>query len=139
MREIDADKFRLIVTKGVNLHVSVLELPTTVLGNEKAIETVIMNLLLNAAQATPAGGHVWGRVEGSAQRPGVRMVIDDTGPGIGEAARNRIFEPFFSGRDSTGLGLTVCRTIMERHGGHLWIDDTYELGTRFIAEFPRIG
>ena len=124
------------MTEGVQL---VLEVGTelgTVSGNEKAIETVMMNLLLNAVQATPAGGSVRASVLGSPGRPLVRLVVEDTGPGIPSSIRNRVFEPFFTGKDGTGLGLTVCRTIMDRHGGRLWIDDSYVGGTRFVADFP---
>ncbi len=124
------------VTKGLCLSVETNGVAEPVPGNEKAIETVVMNLLLNAAQATPAGGTVRVLVSGDAPGPFVRLMVEDTGPGIPEGLRGRVFEPFFTGGAGTGLGLTVCRTIMERHAGKLWIDDSYSGGTRFVAEFP---
>jgi PAS domain S-box-containing protein len=127
------------VSNGVRLELEVRGSPVAVPGNEKAIETVAMNLLMNAAQATPPGGRVGAVVVGPTEGPFVRLVVEDTGPGIPASLGSRVFEPFFSGRDSTGLGLTVCRTIMERHGGRLWIDDAYTNGTRFVAEFAVHG
>jgi two-component system sensor kinase FixL len=83
------------------------------------IELVLRNLLSNAAEALQAGG----RVRVRAQRYGqahLRLVIEDEGPGISAEARERVFEPFVSGKPSgMGLGLAISRAIAEAHGGSL--------------------
>jgi len=130
-----ADNF---VSSGVKLDLDTSESVPTVPGNEQALETVAVNLLLNAVQATPAGGTVRASVTTAYDGAFVRLVVEDTGVGIPQEVRSRVFEPFFTtkGAGGTGLGLAVCRTIMERHGGRLWIDDEYTSGTRFVADAP---
>jgi PAS domain S-box-containing protein len=85
---------------------------------------VFSNVLINALEASPAGGHVklhvtWAREWNGAGRKGVRVVIADTGPGIRPEHRQRIFEPFFTtkGDKGTGLGLWVTQGIVHKHGG----------------------
>ena len=86
-----------------------------------------MNLLLNAADATPPGGSVRLTVRSSADREAAEIEVCDTGPGVPAGLRERVFEPFFTTKEAgrgTGLGLTVCRSIIDRHRG------TITLGTR---------
>lgn len=103
----------------------------------KAIETVLVNLLLNAADATPAGGTVSLRLQ--ARGGGVECEVSDTGPGIPLAQRERVFEPFYTTKGAgrgTGLGLAVCRTIVDRHRGAIRIDDAPGGGCRIIVSLP---
>jgi two-component system, LuxR family, sensor kinase FixL len=83
------------------------------------VELVLRNLIANAAEALQAGG----RVRIRAQRHGaahMRLVVEDEGPGISAEARERVFEPFVSGKPSgMGLGLAISRAIAEAHGGSL--------------------
>ena len=78
---------------------------------------VAVNLVLNACEAQPGEGEV----QVSARREGPLAVAEvaDRGPGVPDADRQRIFEPFFSTKDSTGLGLSVCHSIVKQHGGDL--------------------
>jgi signal transduction histidine kinase len=91
--------------------------PLVVKGSPIMIGQVATNLILNACEAQPEGGEV----AVVARREGERVVaeVQDRGPGVPEAARQRIFEPFFSTKDSTGLGLSVCHSIVRDHGGDL--------------------
>jgi C4-dicarboxylate-specific signal transduction histidine kinase len=93
------------------------EKPLAVQGSPIMLGQVAVNLMLNACEAQPNGGEV----AVSARREGGRVVADvaDRGPGVPEAERQRIFEPFFSTKDSTGLGLSVCHSIVREHGGEL--------------------
>jgi len=130
------------LTKGVALSYRIDEVPL-IEGNEKAMEAVLFNLLTNAVQATPAGGAVRVNVGFDQSRDRLRVAVEDTGPGINKDLQERIFEPFFTtkgggaNKGGTGLGLTLCRTIVERHGGKLFVDSQYETGTRFVVELPR--
>jgi signal transduction histidine kinase len=80
-------------------------------------------VLLNAAQAIFQGG---GRgiitIEVGADAEAVEVAISDSGPGVPEGERERVFEPFYSTRGATGLGLTVSRQIVERHRGTILVD-----------------
>ncbi|MCA9737695.1 MAG: ATP-binding protein [Gemmatimonadota bacterium] len=129
---------RTFVTQGLELVADVVALPA-VQGDEKAIEAVLVNLLTNAAQATPDGGLVRLTMGLNQERRRVWVWVEDSGPGIPAELRERIFEPFFTTKGGTGLGLTLCRTIVERHGGVLRLDDSFEAGTRFVLELPIHG
>jgi C4-dicarboxylate-specific signal transduction histidine kinase len=93
--------------------------PLLTLGSAIMLGQVATNLVLNASEAQPQGGEV--RV--STRKEGGRVIVDvaDRGPGVAEADRTRVFEPFFSTKDSTGLGLSVCHSIVREHGGELTV------------------
>jgi signal transduction histidine kinase len=78
---------------------------------------VVLNLIVNACEALPGGGVV--RVSSVPVECSVRAEVADRGPGIAAADRERIFEPFFSTKNSTGLGLSNCHAIVRQHGGRL--------------------
>ncbi|MFQ5889383.1 MAG: ATP-binding protein [Gemmatimonadota bacterium] len=112
------------------------------MGNLKAIETVCMNLLLNALDATPPGGTVTVEARRSREGDTVELEVRDTGHGVPAELRNRIFEPFFTTKRSghgTGLGLSVCRSIVERHRGRIWVESREGHGSRFVVSLPLRG
>jgi signal transduction histidine kinase len=86
-------------------------------GNATMLGQVAVNLILNACEAQPEGGEVLVR----SRREGAAIVgeVADRGPGVPEDDRRRIFEPFFSTKESTGLGLSICHTIVRQHEGEL--------------------
>jgi two-component system, NtrC family, nitrogen regulation sensor histidine kinase NtrY len=93
---------------------------TTCSADRHRLEQVLLNLVLNALRATPAGGCVEIRGAKTADSRAGLISITDSGRGIAPADLERIFEPGFSTREgSPGLGLTVCRRIIEQHGGSL--------------------
>jgi len=102
---------------------------------------VLRNLVSNAIAWSPQGGDIEVRIEGDGQ--GVRIAVEDRGPGIPGELADRIFEPFVTGRarrgvrGGYGLGLAICRTIMLQHGGSLLFEPRQGGGTRFVARFPR--
>lgn len=102
---------------------------------------VLRNLVGNALFWTKPGSAVDVALDGLADR--VRITVEDQGPGIDPAVADRIFEPFVSGaaksgkRGSYGLGLAICRQVVDDHGGTLHWEPRAEGGTRFVAEFPR--
>jgi signal transduction histidine kinase len=100
------------------------------------IYQVALNLLLNALQILPAGGHVTVRtVRGSDGRVGFEVV--DDGPGIPFDLRERIFTPFFSRREGgTGLGLALVRRMVQAHRGTVTVDSAVGRGTTFRVEVP---
>ena len=96
---------------------------------------VLLNLLLNAG-AAPAK-HV--RVRARAVGELVRIEIEDDGPGVPPSLRDRIFDPFVTTKEvgaGTGLGLSVCRGIVEAAKGRILLDPTYDGGARFVVELP---
>jgi signal transduction histidine kinase len=103
------------------------------------LQQVFINLMQNALDAMPAGGDLtisvrpaWGALE---------IVFEDTGAGIPLHLRERVFEPFFTTKKSKGgrgVGLTLCRAMVERHGGTLFVESPVvpKNGTRVIVSLP---
>ena len=130
---------RTLATRRLQLALVVDPLAPTVTGYEQAIETVMVNLLLNAADATPPGGTVTLAIRRSDDGEAAEIEVCDTGPGIPPALRERVFEPFFTTKETghgTGLGLTVCRSIVDGHGGSIRVDGAAGGGCRFVVTLP---
>ncbi len=104
-------------------------------GNPSRLEQAFLNLLFNAAQALPAGDPTRDQIgiEIGPGRPGeVEIAITDTGCGVPEGLAERIFEPYFTTRpvgEAAGLGLSVCRSIVEEHGGRVTLHSVEGAGT----------
>jgi len=103
--------------------------------DETQIQQVISNLMLNAAHACERGGTVTCRI---ARGHGViRTTIEDDGIGIPPDVLPRVFEPFFTTKArGTGLGLPICKRIVEVHGGTLAIESEVGAGTKVVMEIP---
>ncbi|HET6345961.1 MAG TPA: hybrid sensor histidine kinase/response regulator [Myxococcota bacterium] len=97
---------------------------------------MLTNLIRNAAQATAEGGHI--RVSVRLGDRAVLLEVKDDGVGMSSSVRDHIFQPLFStkGEAGVGLGLSICRAVMEAHGGTLTCESAPGLGTAFIATFP---
>ena len=98
---------------------------------------LILNLLLNAADAVGPGGHIVLAAHASGGR--VELSVTDDGPGVPSQMRPRLFEPFATTKDpgkGTGLGLAVCRGLVEAAGGSITLDESYAQGARFVVELP---
>jgi signal transduction histidine kinase len=106
-----------------------------------AFRQVLLNYLENAVKYGPAGQTIVAGVARAADR--VRIWVDDEGPGIPPALRERIWEPYYRlNREidrvvgGSGIGLSVVRGLVARHGGRTWMEDAPGGGARFVAEFP---
>jgi signal transduction histidine kinase len=104
------------------------ELATPVLADDAALEQLLLNLLLNAADALPAGGSAGVRIETTSTA--VRVVVWDRGAGMPAEIRQRVLDPFFSTRpEGTGLGLTLANRVALAHGRALEVDSEPGRGT----------
>ena len=99
------------------------------------IHQVLNNLILNAIDAMPDGGRLWGSVKKAVTangNPGVMVAIRDEGDGIPADKIEQIFEPYFTTKDAgNGLGLTSTYGIVKRHGGELDVESKVDVGTEF--------
>ena len=103
----------------------------------RKLERALLNLLLNACEAVPADT---GKIDVMLRRVGEKLEIrvEDNGPGIADAIREHLFDPFVShGKENgTGMGLTVVQKIMQDHGGDVVVEQTSSLGTIFRINMP---
>jgi two-component system CheB/CheR fusion protein len=107
----------------------------TVLADRHMLREVLLNLVLNACQASGPGQHVIVTIEASAGS--CRITILDRGPGIPPDVRARVFEPFFTTkRGGTGLGLAIVKRLIERQDGMVALDDRDGGGTAAVVTLP---
>jgi nitrogen-specific signal transduction histidine kinase len=100
------------------------------------ISQVLMNLLINAIEAMPDGGRISLRTYRQLEPQGVVLEVRDTGAGIMEEDRERIFDPFYTRKpEGTGLGLSISRQILEKHGAYIEVDSSLGEGTTFRIVF----
>jgi CheY-like chemotaxis protein len=103
-------------------------------GNESRLGQVFLNLLINAAQAIPMGQAASHRITVTSRREGDRAVVEvrDTGCGMSPEVQARIFEPFFTTKPigvGTGLGMSICQSLVSQYGGAMAIESAVGLGT----------
>jgi two-component system, NtrC family, sensor histidine kinase HydH len=121
--------------RSVQVHCKGLDGDHQVVVDEAQIQQVISNLLLNAAHACENNGEISCRVR---QLPAkIRIIVEDNGKGMPPEVLSRVFEPFFTTKArGTGLGLPICKRIVEAHGGTIDIQSVPGKGTRVTVEIP---
>ncbi|HEX8749959.1 MAG TPA: ATP-binding protein, partial [Nitrospira sp.] len=118
-------------------------------GDEERLVQVLANLLDNAIKYTPEGGQItvaarrMPLARADVRRNSIELTVTDTGIGIPEQARPRVFERFYRvdkarSRElgGTGLGLAIVRHIVEGHGGQIWVEGNVPTGSRFVVRLP---
>lgn len=124
-------------------HNFTLESPPSVEGmwDQLRIEQVLQNLLENAVKYSPGGGAVIMTI--TVQKRDVQVMVQDYGVGISREKQQRVFEPWFQAHADTvgdyggmGLGLSICKEIIERHGGHMWVESVEGQGSLFGFTMP---
>jgi signal transduction histidine kinase len=120
--------------KGIDLNVEIVRGLHVRLSPQRLTQ-ILLNLLLNAGAVEPKNVTVRARVKDAV----VRIEVEDDGPGVPKELRDRIFDPFVTTKDvgaGTGLGLSVCRGIVEAAKGKIYVDASYDAGARFVVELP---
>jgi two-component system, sporulation sensor kinase E len=106
-----------------------------IVADRKEIKQLILNLVCNAVEAMGQHGEL--AIFTTVAEQGVRLIVADTGYGISSEQVEKIFDPFFTTKaDGTGLGLAVCKSIVDRHNGSIAVMSEPGRGTRFITTFP---
>jgi two-component system phosphate regulon sensor histidine kinase PhoR len=135
--EISAEK------KNIEIHLELDQHPSKMLADESELERMLVNLVENALNYTPAGGKVW--IRSYTQSDLICVEIRDTGIGIGEKDLPRVFDRFYRADTArstkisgTGLGLAIVKRIVEMHGGEIEVQSTLGEGTTFRIQFPAV-
>ena len=115
--------------------------------NGNQIQQVFLNLLINSRQAMPSGGRIAIKLLYDAENEMIDLVVRDNGSGIPPEVLPKIFDSFFttkkgpdaSGKGGTGLGLSMCREIIESHHGRIRVESTVGKGTAFTLKLPSVA
>lgn len=137
LRIVEAQAFENGIKIGVVEHENVLKIS----GDPEYLRSVFNNLLINAIQAMEqSGGHLNIKIEPDENNRFVRIDISDTGNGIPEESLSKIFEPYFSTKETgTGLGLAIVQKIVEMHNGTIEVDSRPGEGTTFSLRLMVAG
>jgi signal transduction histidine kinase len=135
--EREMTKYRIAIDK------QLAAVPPAVV-NSNQIQQVLVNLLINARQAMPSGGHIVIRLSHDEAAGTVDLMVRDTGSGIPADKLPRIFDRFYttksgpdaSGKGGTGLGLAFCRDVIEAHHGRIRVESSGGKGTAFTLKLP---
>jgi signal transduction histidine kinase len=104
------------------------------------IQQLLINLTLNAVEATGAGGRIMFTTGYDPAADTIAIHVTDTGKGIEKQDLEKIFDPFFTTREiGTGLGLSIAHSIVEQHGGNIEVSSRSGSGTRFTVTLPVKG
>jgi signal transduction histidine kinase len=136
LTEKDLSKHRVQVEKNFHDHPTVACVPGQ-------IEQILLNLVINARQAMPSGGRLRIDVRTNRRAGMAEVRIADSGVGIAPDQLRLIFEPFYTtkepdehGHGGTGLGLSVCRQIIEQHRGRIRVESVVGKGSTFTVKLP---
>jgi hypothetical protein len=128
--------------KRVTLHTRLPRAEVKVRAERDLMKQLVINLLHNASKFTPEGGEVWVTVEDEVVS--ARIVVEDNGIGIPEDQLDKIFDHFHQADGSatrrhggTGIGLAICKNIVEWHDGRIWVENAPGRGARFIVVIPK--
>ncbi|HEU4600657.1 MAG TPA: ATP-binding protein [Steroidobacteraceae bacterium] len=141
------DMFKILLGETIELSMQFIDPISRVFMDPSQLERTLLNVVLNARDAMPAGGRISIRVqerhveEDGASAAYVAITISDTGVGMDEQTRARAFTPFFTtkGDHGTGLGLVIVHQIVARAGGRVTIDSEVGRGTDVHIYLPRIA
>lgn len=109
--------------------------PASVRADPDLLHRALSNLVLNAMDAMPKGGYITARTRRENGR--VRIELADTGTGITEEERKRLFTPYYTSKQhGTGLGLAIVQSVVSDHQGKVWVESEPGKGSTFIVELP---
>jgi signal transduction histidine kinase len=125
-------------TSGVSLQLNLQDGLPAAKGDKVQLQQVFLNLVMNAAEAMRFEQVRELRIQTEKSKPGlVQVLVGDTGPGIADSNLDQIFKPLFTTKSrGMGMGLAICRTIIESHGGRIWVSPEPFHGAMFHIELP---
>jgi C4-dicarboxylate-specific signal transduction histidine kinase len=129
----------VIRSNGVSVHTRLADELLPVMGDCVQLQQVLLNLILNAAEAMGSveKGPRELLISAEEDQAGVLVAVRDSGPGINTEHLDRVFDAFYTTKSGgTGMGLSICRSIIEAHGGKLWAEANEPRGAAFQFNLP---
>jgi signal transduction histidine kinase len=143
IREVIELTYSEAVKNGVSVQTQFAESLPLIQGDRVQLQQVMLNLIINAIQAMSglaAGVRELRITTENTESEGVRLSVRDSGPGLSSENFQRLFEPFHTTKpEGMGMGLSICRSIIEAHGGRLWATPGEPLGALFQFTIPATG
>jgi PAS domain S-box-containing protein len=140
IREVIELTYSEAVKNGVSVQTQFAESLPLIQGDRVQLQQVMLNLIINAIQAMSglaAGVRELRITTENTESGGVRLAVRDSGPGLSSENFQRLFEPFYTTKpEGMGMGLSICRSIIEAHGGRLWAIPCEPQGTLFQFTIP---
>jgi signal transduction histidine kinase len=139
------EMMRRLIGSHIELRVTHDGEPSRIKADPSQLEQVLLNLVVNARDAMPDGGKVTVSTRHQTDASGARWValrVTDTGTGMSKAVRERVFEPFYTTKETgkgTGLGLSTVYGVVAQSGGTIEVDSIVGKGTTFTVLFPAVG
>jgi signal transduction histidine kinase len=124
----------ITVPENIRVEIKLGEIPKMLL-DEEQIQRVCQNLILNAVQAMPEGGKL--TIQTTKQNDTAKLIVRDTGVGIPKENMSKLFTPLFSTKaKGIGLGLIICKQIVEGHDGNITVESEAGEGSTFTVRLP---
>jgi signal transduction histidine kinase len=124
----------------VLVHTRLMDGLNPVRADRVQLQQVVLNLILNAVEAMSSveeGARELSIITEQGQMDGVLVAVRDSGPGIDPGHLERVFEPFYTTKTTgVGMGLSICRSIIDAHGGRFWVDANTPRGAIFQFTLP---
>jgi signal transduction histidine kinase len=129
-----------LLEKGVSLQIGLAKGLPLIRGDRVQLQQVILNLIINAVEAMSDSSEGMRELLISTaedQSNGVRVEVRDSGPGLSAESLDRLFNPFYTTKPAgMGMGLSICRSIIEEHGGQVWATANIPQGAAFHFTLP---
>ncbi len=139
VRDVTEIRQRVLRSDNVEFRTQMDGAAPAVLALGQELQQVVINLVTNAEHAIRGRHPAVIQMSTQAREGWVRLVVEDSGPGIPRDIRHRIFDPFFTTKgpdEGTGLGLAICQRVVSEVGGKIWLEDSALGGARFVVELP---
>ncbi|MGH7528973.1 MAG: ATP-binding protein [Gemmatimonadales bacterium] len=140
VRDVAEIRQRVLRADNIAVRTHMDQAAEAVLGLGQELQQVVINLVTNAEHAVRGRDGAVVLLTTEARADWVRLIVEDSGPGIPPEIRPRVFDPFFTTKspdEGSGLGLSICQRVVAEVGGRIWLEESETLGgARFVVELP---
>jgi two-component system NtrC family sensor kinase len=140
VRDVAEIRQRVLRADNIEVRTKMDQGAEAVLGLGQELQQVVINLVTNAEHSVRGRPSAVIQLTTEARNDWVRLIVEDSGPGVPGDIRSRVFDPFFTTKspdEGSGLGLSICQRVVAEVGGKIWLEDSEELGgARFVVELP---